>query len=364
MAVSVIKYGHPLTCLIGGLFCCFLISCKPQSDLPYTVKVDSCKVQYDIEQIFDYSWVQGVAFIPINDTPFLCVYRGDDSLMVVDVYDTAKVLTIPVAGDPDAFWVQGRTLSYITKEELGTVQTISFDKTNYRKYNTGSYHIPALFNDSFFISSIYLSKVIDVDNGMLIPYRVRNGSPNLLDTFAYLYLKKGKAGFEHTKIIRNHATLRKQYEYLRFPIAVYDSTRKVVYYTFHKGDSLFSCSFKEGSTKSVALDPLHTKPFEAAPNDLTYLRRYLKENDKIERMIISPQGHIYLFITNRKTAEAKSTIIVYNNELNKIAELTLNESLDPSVAFIQNEKIYIYKALSHRVFLSFNLVSSTGSLPE
>lgn len=364
MAVSVIKYGHPLICLIGGLFCCFLISCTPQSDLPYTVKVDSCKVQYDIEQIFDYSWIQGVAFMLINDTPFLCIYRGDDSLMVVDVYDTANVLNIPVAGDPDAFWVQGRTLSYITKEELAAVQTISFDKADYLKYKTGSYHIPALFNDSFFISSIYLTKVVGLNNGLLIPYRVRNESPNLLDTFAYLYLKKGKAGFERTKMIRNQATLLQRYEYLRFPVSAYDSTKEVLYFTFLKGGSLSSYAFKDGSTKSVALDPLHTKSFEAAPNDLTYLRRYLKENDKIERMMISPQGHIYLFITNRKTAEAKSTIIVYSNELNKIAELKLNESLDPSVAFIQNEKICIYKTLSHRVFLSFSVVPSTGRLPE
>lgn len=364
MAVPIIKYGHQLTCLIGGLFCCSLISCKPQPELPYIVKTDSVTVQYDMEQIFDYFWVQGVAFIQINDTPFLCMYRGDDRLLIADVYDTAKVLAIPVAGNPEAFWGQGRTLSYIAKEDLATVQTISFDNADYHQYVTGSYRIPALFNDSIFISSIYLSMVMDVHNGLLIPYRVRNESPNLLDTFAYLYLKKGPAGFEHTKMIRNQETLLQRYEYLRFPISVYDRSKEVLYYTFLKGDSLSSYSFKDGSTKSVALDPLHTRPFDAAPNNLTYLRRYLKENDKIERMIISPQGHIYLFITNRKAADAKSTIIVYNNELIQIAELKLNEPLDPSVAFIQNEKIHIYKALSHWVFLSFSLAPSAERLPE
>ncbi|OJV54432.1 MAG: hypothetical protein BGO31_09715 [Bacteroidetes bacterium 43-16] len=320
-----------------------------------------------MEQVYDdYSWVNGADFMSINDTPHLCVYdAATNNIILANIYKDTPMLKFPIAGEMDAFWTKGNIIEYIDKNDLSKVHTISIDKYNAHKWTLGAYTIPRLFNDSFFIASIYLSKVTALKNNeLLIPYRVRNETPNLLDTFAYIYLKEENGVLKDHKLFKNPSMLMEEYEYLRFPICAYDSINETLFYTFHKGDRLYAYSFKDHATKSKKLDPLVTKKFDAKPNDLTFLRKYLKDNDKIERIVVTPKGSIYLFITNNSHSKSKSTIIVYNDHLVKIAELKLKEQLDPSIAFIRNEKVYIYKSSSHHQFYAFDLSPVHDGLPK
>ncbi len=199
-----------------------------------------------------------------------------------------------------------------------------------------------------------------------MPYRARNENVNMLDSFAYIHLKEENGVLKEHKMILNPSILMKEYEYLRFPIAAYDSLNETIFYTFHKGqgDSLYAYSLKDKTTKSTKLDPLETKKFDAKPNDVTFLRKYLKDNDKIERIIVHPKGYIYLFITNNSKSKSKSTIVVYNNNLVKVAELKFKEPLDPSIAFVKNEKIFIYKTSSHNQFYSFDILPANDGVPK
>lgn len=368
MAVIMNTANHQLKCLIGGLFFFTGISCNTNGgDLTHDVTINSMVVKFDMEKVTDeYSWVNGTEFISINDTPYLCMYDAEtNNIIVANVYEDTPTLQFTLPDEIDAFWAKDNALEYVCKDDLSKVRTISIDKHNRNKWTFDEYVIPKLFNDSFFISSIYLSKVVALkNNDLLIPYRARNESPNLLDTFAYIHFKEENGILKDHKMIKNPSILMKEYEYLRFPICTYYSVNESIFYTFHKGDSLYSYSFIDNSTKSVKLDPLDTKKFDAKPNDVTFLRKYLKDNDKIERIIVTPKGFIYLFMTNNSKSKSKSTIVVYNNNLVKVAELKLTEQLDPSIGFVKNEKIFIYKASSHNQFYSFDISPINDRVPK
>lgn len=350
-----------LETLLGGIFCILLYSCNGNNNhYSNDIKVDTFHSDFDVENVFEYSWVNGMNFINIADTPYLCMFKTRDTLILANLSNKSRNIDIPVPGEVNALWVKGNKISYILEEELSKVHFINVDTNKFSSYTVGEYSIPKIFNDSFFISSIYLSRIEPLqENDIFIPYRIRNGSPNLLDTFSYIWLKQtGDTSYSISKKIKTPVELLQNYEYLRFPICAFDKNSNTLYYAFHKIDTLFSLSLENGKKNGVKIDGLEIKKFTGKQRDLTYLRKYLKASDKIDRIMVDPQSNIYLFIAKKEGAEIKSEIIVFDNKLKEIARHGLKAKLDATVAFMKNNKIFVYEASSNNRFFVFTLIAS------
>ena len=88
-------------------------------------------------------------------------------------------------------------------------------------------------------------------------------------------------------------------------------------------------------------------------SNMTYLRKYIIENDKNSKIICDDSSNIYLIRRNAFTNINKFTFYYFDKNLNLLGVESINKVLFPEISFIHNNKLYVSNKTNGFTVFSF-----------
>ncbi len=76
-------------------------------------------------------------------------------------------------------------------------------------------------------------------------------------------------------------------------------------------------------------------------SNMTYLRKYIMDNDKNSKIICDDSSNIYLIRRNASTHIHKFTLFYFDKNLHLMGVEGINTVLFPEISFIHNNKLYV-----------------------
>jgi hypothetical protein len=354
-----LRFKKPLTQLLyGGLI--LLLSCtgqkNPVGNKQYTITMDSVASDAGIQDVYDYgSIVQGLWFMTLpDDHTYVCAMKNGMTLIVRNIDDATDSSILIQADTINSFIVRDQSI-YCVTDNKSKITILDFVNGDIHHPLKDSCHFPKLLNDTFFNSSnLHAPMVVGQRDKLFIPYKADNGSPNMLDTCAYLLV------YDHPvkvkKIVRQPEAYLQRAQFMNKPIGVCNTAADMLYYTFESIPALFACNLATGQSDATPIADFTTKEFNPAKQtNFTYIRNYIAENDANRRLFYD-NGHLYLFKRNAAPNTIKYTLYCYDSLLHPLTRLDIKARLNTEAVFLKNHKLYVYAHKSDTKFYTFQLI--------
>ncbi len=250
---------------------------------------------------------------------------------------------------------------YCITPQNNLMTKIHFLQSDFSAYDVEYISVPAMkpFSDSLFFSKPAETELLLLSNRVAIPYGNSESTfENLKDkNIFYQLTEKSKNNFESKPVAETPAYFLNHFDMLSKIVAATDDANERYIYTFQKSKTLYTFSPLTNTFDSTSIDNFTTIDQDTTKKgSFTYLRNYMDSNDRNAKLLINKSGKIFLFKINHQGSESKYDIIVYNSNLKRINTLHFNASLNLTLSYAKEEKIFVPNA-DGRFYYVFQLGS-------
>ena len=125
-------------------------------------------------------------------------------------------------------------------------------------------------------------------------------------------------------------------------ISNYDYKKNRLIYTFQKSNLIHIADIKSKKDETFEIEKLTTIDF---PKDklrnISFTRRYLKQNDKISKILVDGNSNIYVIVKFQEKNENKYRVYSYNPLTKNLNYANTKLQLFTDMAFIKHDKLYV-----------------------
>jgi hypothetical protein len=344
---------------------CFLFAGCKEGVSNLEIVTQEVHTPYSLSFLYDYSAiVEGIYQLDASSgDKYWVVGENRTKILLINTENKEDTFSIPVLDTFSDFAVKQNkvyvfTDSFIYKVSVQSKESLSWEKLQAPR---------SLFSTIFIASNIHCPIEVIDDFSFLIPYRPhQTANPNLLDSFAYMYVQRdGNGEWVWQKIIPYPIRFSRSYELLTGPILTVAPKNNKLFYTFESGKKLFSENIDGSDADSVRMYSSGHAEFDVRNiTSMTYILDYTLRQDVNSKMLIDSQGYIYIIRSNNKNNQYKTTITCYDENLKPIDRAAISQKLNPEISFTENGKLYVYVDRSDSVFVSISLKRGRGTMKE
>lgn len=338
MAISKIMKNTSL--LWGGVLFFFFACNNKHAEHVLTVtqsdSITNFRLMDDNSRIF----VFGAHYISFaKNIKFMGCLTTQDTLLIFNISKGQELQKIRLPNK--AFGLSAKDSCLYVFYENGThYQKIVFSDSITAKYTMDTIQTLPMFNDTVFLSAFANTRINLIDNEtMLLPYRIINNTHNYIDTFSYMLVNVTKP-FSVLKLAR-YPELSK-HDYLFKTISDYDFKHNKLAYAFQKNNIIHIADINSKKEVTFEIEKLHVIDFPKKElRNISFTRRYLKQNDKISKVLFDHNSNVYVIVKLRTQDEYKYRIYFYNSASKQLNSINTKMELFTDMAFIQNNKLVI-----------------------
>jgi hypothetical protein len=333
----------------GSCFCMLLTACNnSKNDFITKEKTDSIcnfKLIDENSSIF----VFGAEMISFNNVPYFSSFlRTQDTISLLNVNTGIVQKEIGLIEKACALATKDSSI-YLFYENKNYYTRIDIKDSLSSTFNISEHKLSSIFTESFFISSSKTSNIHIIDSThMLFPYKVENGIKNMIDTFAYIYVDNNDTSKAY-KLLNYINPL--EYDYLYRPVTAFHSSNQKLIYGFEKSNKISVADLINKTVKIIELDKFETTNYpKEKMRDLTFIRQYLKENDRLQKILIDSNSNLYFIVKYSESNTFKFRVYIYIEKLDKLFHKDISYPVFPNLAFIKNNSLYVPDSNSYSIF--------------
>jgi hypothetical protein len=341
--------------LIGGFFLIILFSCKIKNKKRKfnTLVVDSFSSTLISEKLLNYDWSAGYHILQLGDKKYLVCQKNDKEFIIHNLLSGIEKQTIQTKFRIHGFTVGDSSIYYLPNNSNQIVKIFISD-TNFICNKNTIYNYEHFFGDTFFVATDFASSIRYNNHALAIPYGNNVLNESLLDTFGILLLKNIGESVEQKKIAKvvpNHVL---GFEYLIKSITAFNPKMNDFVFTYQKCNKLYKYNLENNSLDSTVIDDYTFQDMNAdKKSNMTYLRKYIMDNDKNSKIICDDSSNIYLIRRNASTHIHKFTLFYFDKNLHLMGVEGINTVLFPEISFIHNNKLYVSNKTNGFTVFSF-----------
>ena len=319
----------------------------------HTLVVDSFSSTLSSEKLLNYDWSAGYHILQIGEKKYLVSQKNDTQFVLHNLLSGTEKKTINTKYQIHGFAVGDSSIYYLPNNSNQIVKIFMSD-TNFICIKNTIYNYKHFFGDTFFVATDFASTIRYSNHTLAIPYGNNLLNESLLDTFGVLLLKNIGESMEQKKIAKVEPNPVLGFEYLIKSITAFNSKTNDFIFTYQKCDKLYKYNLENNSLDSTIIDEYSFEEMNVEKkSNMTYLRKYIIENDKNSKIICDDSSNIYLIRRNAFTNINKFTFYYFDKNLNLLGVESINTVLFPEISFIHNNKLYVSNKTNGFTVFSF-----------
>jgi hypothetical protein len=329
--------------LIGGFFILTFFSCNTKNkNLEYnSLIIDSVFSKLNSEKLLNYDWSAGFHMLKMGEQKYLVSQKNDNEFIIHNLLLGIEKAIIKTDSPIHGFSVGDSSIYYLPNNSNQIVK-IFFSDTLFKKNKITYFTYKSFFGDSFFVASNFASSVRYNYNTLAIPYGNKTLNESYLDTFGILLLTIKGEKIELKKIAKVEPNPNLGFEYLIKSITSFNSKTDDIIYTYQKSNKLYKYNLDNNKLDSITIDDYSFQAFDSKKkSNMTYLRKYVLNNDKNSKIICDDSSNIYLIRRNASSNINKFTFYYFDKTLKLLGKENVNTILFPEISFIYNNKLYV-----------------------
>jgi hypothetical protein len=285
-------------------------------------------------------FVFGAHFIKINGkTEYMTYLSSQDTIEILNLKNGKIFKKIKLATNASSICSKDSSV-YVFYENSNKYQKIIISNIYSEGYKVYNLNLLPIFNENIFISTFSNTKIFIIDSTkILFPFRVKNETHNLIDTFSYLFLNE-----KNPETSYKLATYPEEsrFDYLFKTISTFDYNKNNFIYTNQKSNKIHIVSLKNKSEEIFEIDKLENISFpEDKLRNISFIRKYIKQNDKVSNILVDNNSCIYIIVKFNETNNSKYRIYAYQTIDKTLIHIDIDFEIYSDMAYIENNKLII-----------------------